>query len=408
MTPKSKVDPRLLGLGLLTGAVVGVWAGRRAQEWTASQSTGDGMIDWDRARSVAVAMNRDAALTYGERSRLDREYYDLVQRTIPLVSAHSGVRLPRPLDEVYAFDRVDWIHANIEAFKRMFAPLEELDIFNNPKAPKAANVLWSGLNRTVVSAELGLLLGYLARRVLGQYDLALLGREPIETSGKLYFVQPNIRNTERMLGIPSDQFRLWLALHETTHAFEFEAYPWVREHMNSMIQEYFTFLTADIEYLKRGLSGLKAFWERARNNANGDGSAWIELVMTPEQRRLFGRMQATMAVVEGYSNYIMNAVGRDLMPDYTQIARRFEQRQRQKSSAEQFFIKLTGLDMKMEQYRLGESFINEVVRSRGDRFAHRVWEGPEMLPTMAELRRPVDWIARVEPSRVLDAGAASG
>jgi coenzyme F420 biosynthesis associated uncharacterized protein len=407
MAPKSKVDPRLMGIGLLTGAVVGVWAGRRAQEWTASQSTGDGLIDWDRARSVAIAMNRDATLTIGERIRLDREYYDLVQRTIPLVSAHSGVTLPRPLDEIYAFDRIDWIHANIEAFKRMFEPLEHLDIFGNPNAPRAANVLWSGLNRTVVSAELGLLLGYLARRVLGQYDLALLGREPIETSGKLYFVQPNIRNTERVLGIPSDQFRLWLALHETTHAFEFEAYPWVRDHMNAMIQEYFTFLTEDIEYLKRGISGVKAFWERARNNDNADGAAWIELVMTPDQRRLFSRMQATMAVVEGYSNYIMNAVGRDLMPDYTQIARRFEQRQRQKSPAEQFFIKLTGLDMKMEQYRLGESFINEVVRLRGDQFAHRVWEGPDMLPSMEELRRPTDWIARIETGNQLEPRAVS-
>jgi coenzyme F420 biosynthesis associated uncharacterized protein len=251
------------------------------------------------------------------------------------------------------------------------------------------------------------LLGYLARRVLGQYDLALLGREPIETTGKLYFVQPNIRNTERMLGIPSDQFRLWLALHETTHAFEFEAYPWVREHMNSMIQEYFTFLTEDIEYLKRGVSGLKAFWERSRDRNNADGAGWIELVMTPDQRQLFSRMQATMAVVEGYSNYIMNAVGRDLMPDYHHIARRFEQRQRQKSSAEQFFIKLTGLDMKMEQYRLGEAFINEIVRQRGDRFAHRVWEGPEMLPTMTELRNPSEWIARIEGSNTLESGAAT-
>jgi coenzyme F420 biosynthesis associated uncharacterized protein len=174
--------------------------------------------------------------------------------------------------------------------------------------------------------------------------------------------------------------------------------------MNAMIQEYFTFLTADIEYLKRGISGLKAFWERARNSNNADGAAWIELIMTPDQRRLFSRMQATMAVIEGYSNYIMNAVGRDLMPDYTQIARRFEQRQRQKSPAEQFFIKLTGLDMKMEQYRLGESFINEVVRLRGDAFAHRVWEGPEMLPTMEELRQPVDWIARIERGNQLETG----
>jgi coenzyme F420 biosynthesis associated uncharacterized protein len=251
---------------------------------------------------------------------------------------------------------------------------------------------------------LGILLGYLARRVLGQYDLALLGREPIESTGKLYFVQPNIRNVERMLGVDPAQFRLWLALHETTHAFEFEAYPWVRVHMNAMIEEYFTFLTEDVEYLKRGLSGLRIFWERARNSAER-GSSWIELVMTPEQRRLFSRMQAMMAVIEGYSNYIMNAVGRDLMPDYSDIHRRFERRQREKSPAEQLFIKLTGLDLKLEQYRMGEAFITEVTRLRGHEFAKRVWDGPQNLPTLGELRRVDQWIARIEAPSVSEVTA---
>lgn len=399
MSSRTRIDPRLVAAGLMTGAVVGVWAGRKGKELLDRPAT-DGLIDWERARTVAISMNREATLTASERARLDDEYFELVQRTIPLVAAHTGTQLPMPLEQIYAFDRVDWINANIQAFRHMFEPIEKLDLFSRPDAPRAVNVLWSGLNQTVVSAELGILLGYLARRVLGQYDLALLGREPMETSGKLYFVQPNIRNTERTLGVPPEQFRLWLALHETTHAFEFEAFPWVRQHMNSMIEEYFTFLTQDIEYLKRGLRGVKALWDRARtSDMRGDSSSWIELVMTPEQRRLFSNMQATMAVIEGYSNYIMNAVGRDLMPDFSLIANRFERRQRQRSNAEQLFIRLTGLDMKMEQYRLGEAFINEVVRQRGHEMAKRVWEGPNMLPTLAELRQPDVWIARIDTGR---------
>ena len=393
---RKAVDPRLVAVGLLSGAAVGVWAGKRALDWSREHPAKPGMIDWDRARTVAITMNQDAALTAGERERLDAEYNELTQRTIPLVSAHSGMTLPNPLNQVFAFDRVDWINANIDAFKRMFEPIEKLDLFGaNPNAPRVVNVLWSGLNQTVVSAELGILLGYLARRVLGQYDLALLGREPLETSGKLYFVQPNIRNTERTLGVPADQFRLWLALHETTHAFEFEANPWLRQHMNDMIEEYFTFITQDLEHLKRGFQGLKIFVQRARAG-NLRANSWIELVMTPEQRDLFSRMQATMAVIEGYSNYIMNAVGRDLLPNFGMINQRFEHRQKEKSQAERMFIKLTGLDLKMEQYRLGEAFITAVVDLRGHGFARRVWDGPRNLPSMAELRKPEQWIARIE------------
>src|SRR5690349_22029364 len=120
--------------------------------------------------------------------------------------------------------------------------------------------------------------------------------------------------------------------------------------------------------------------------------------MTPDQRRLYSRMQATMAVIEGYSNYIMNAVGRDLMPDYSLIHRRFEQRQQQRSNAEQLFIRLTGLDMKLEQYRLGEAFINDIVARRGHGVVRTLWEGPERLPTLGELREPETWLARIESS----------
>jgi len=394
MTSRTRLDPRIVAVGLLTGAAVGVWAGRRAQGYLAQPSSVSGTIDWDRARSIAISMNREAALTEPERRRLDAEYAELVQRTIPLISEFTGTTLPFPLDKVYTFDRVDWIEANITSFQRMFEPIEKLDLFGGSNGQRSTGVL-SGVNQKIVSAELGILLGYLARRVLGQYDLALLGREPIAESGKLYFVQPNIRNIEATLHLPSDQFRLWLALHETTHAFEFEGHPWVRDHMNSMIDEYFGFLTQDVEFLKRGMSSLRAIWERSRNPEDRATGSWIELVMTPEQRQLFARMQATMAVIEGYSNYIMNAVGRRLMRDYALIAQRFEHRQIMRSPSEQLFARLTGLETKLEQYRLGEQFINDVVDLAGRETVERIWEGPEMLPTLAELRAPREWLNRI-------------
>lgn len=388
---------RFMALGLLTGAVVGGYGAIKMRH-VAERPTKEGLIDWDRVRKVATTMNQEAALTARQRETLDSEYRHLVERTIPLVAAYTGDTLPYPMEQVYAFDRVDWINANIESFRIMFEPIERLNLTDNDKVPQALSAIWSGLNQTVLSAEMGFLLGYLARRVLGQYDLALLGREPLETSGKLYFVQPNIRNLERNLRLPSDQFRLWLALHETTHAFEFEAHPWLRDYMNGMLEEYFTFLSNDVEYLKRGAEAVRMFWDRARDNS-GDTSSWIEMVMTSDQRKLFNKMQAMMSVVEGYSNHVMNAVGRDLMPDFTTISDRFEQRQKQRTTAEQLFARLTGLDLKLEQYRMGEQFINAIVADRGHEYARRVWEGPETLPTLDELRNHALWVARIDQMR---------
>lgn len=394
MTHLSSGSRKRLAAGLVAGALVGSWTAWQARKVQIDMTESDSMIDWRRVRSIATSMNRGATMSRAAREQLDLSYRSLVETTIPLVSEYTGDTLPLEREHVYAFDRIDWIEANISAFQRLFAPVERLRDGDGMLSGRAA-VVWNGINQRVLSAEIGFLLGYLARRVLGQYDLALLGREPIEESGKLYFVQPNIAGVERALNVPSDQFRLWLALHETTHAFEFEAHPWVRDYMNEMLEEYFNMLTDDVEYMKRGAEAIKMFWERARRSRNQIGS-WIELVMSQEQRDLFARMQALMAVIEGYSNHVMNAVGKDLMSDYETIRRRFERRQMQRSPAEQVFARLTGLDLKLEQYRLGEAFIDCVVDLRGHEFARRVWNNADSLPTLEELNDPERWVARID------------
>lgn len=376
--------------GVVGGVAAGVWASRKMREF-ASRPRPEGMIDWQRARDVATGMNRGNTLTAVERERLDAYYGDLVAKCIPIVSDYTGTSLPTNDQRTFAFDRVDWIDANLQGFRRMFEPVEQLDSPGSHRG--AVGKFAAGVNQSILSYEIGLLLGYLARRVLGQYDLALLGREPIESSGKLYYVEPNIKGIENKLQLPREQFRMWLALHETTHAFEFEAHPWVRVHFNDLLDKYMRFMKQDAEYLAQGMQGLKLLANRVRSDGNDRGS-WIEALMNDEQRALFGQMQAMMCVIEGYSNHVMNAVGRDLLSSYDEISRKFEERQQQRTQSEKLFSRLTGLDVKMEQYRAGERFIDEIVRAEGHARASQVWTGPEYLPTMTEIRSPELWLVR--------------
>jgi coenzyme F420 biosynthesis associated uncharacterized protein len=140
---------------------------------------------------------------------------------------------------------------------------------------------------------------------------------------------------------------------------------------------------------------LKLYLDRMRSGS-GESGSWLESLMNAEQRALFTEMQATMCIVEGYSNHVMNAVGRTLLPNYALISRRFAQRQEQRTQADRLLAKLTGLDVKLEQYRLGEQFIDRIVAERGHDFARRVWDGADYLPTMAEIRQPELWLARID------------
>ena len=170
-------------------------------------------------------------------------------------------------------------------------------------------------------------------------------------------------------------------------------------HFNGLLDRYMTFLKQDTEFLRQGVQGLKVFARRIADrdtNAEESSGSWLEALMDDEQRALFAEMQALMSVIEGYSNHVMNAVGKDLLSNYELISRKFEERQRQRSQADQLFARLTGLDVKMEQYRQGEEFINAVVAERGHAFAHKVWDKPEHLPTMRELKQPSLWIQRID------------
>jgi coenzyme F420 biosynthesis associated uncharacterized protein len=402
--PQSKlrrfpVDRKLLAASVIVGATAGAMVGQRLKSPAATveavPAAPQPMIDWNRVRSIAISMNKGLALTAGERDRLTTYYRDLEAKCLPVVAEYTGIPLPETPDRTYAVDRIDWIEANISSFKRMMEPLEVLN-GSGPGKSTAAQLLGSA-NRAVISGEVGLLLAYLARHVLGQYDLALLGRETIET-GKLYYVEPNIRAVEQALRLPKQDFRMWLALHETTHAFEFEGVPWLRGYFNGLIEQYFAFLKQDAEQLRQGFKAMRAMIGRAREQ-RGPEVSWLEAMMTPDQRALFNQMQAAMCMVEGYSNHVMNAVGRELLPKFDAISKTFERRRRDRSRIEQLFVRLTGLDLKYEQYQLGEKFIDGIAATHGHDAARKIWDNPASLPTMDEIRAPELWIARVLEAR---------
>lgn len=354
-------------------------------------------VDWSLATRMAVRSSGDApALHPTARLRLQEEYVRLLADIEGPIAEYTGNQLSLANTRVEVMDRPDWIRANMANFRDMLAPVEEFyrESENTSRdLPYASAAVQRGA-RTILSVQVGVLVGYLARRVLGQYDMSLLGREPIE-AGKLYFVEPNIRRVEHSLGVPREEFRRWIALHEATHAHEFEVHPWVRDYMNTTLRSYLRLLLDDMGRKSGGDSIVVALANRLVGNVRR-GHNLLYALMTPPQRELVSRLQALMALAEGYSNHVMNAVGRTMLPSFEFIHDQVEHRARQRSQAEILFLRLTGLSMKMEQYRLGEQFVSHVVRERGMAFVNQAWESPENLPSEAEIRQPARWIARLE------------
>ncbi len=390
-------DERLWQVGFLVGSVLGAAvtvAGRRIER----SARAAGLVDWRRVEDIAIARLRSApgSLTADELRATEGDYAAAMARVVPALSEHLGTDLPGVVERVSVVDRATWVRANTSAFAGLIGRLEGQLL--DQVLPEGSGVTKASMtlaNRWVTTRQLGLLLGFMGQRVLGQYDLALLSAET--TPGRLLFVEENIRNTARVMDVPLGPFRTWIALHETTHAFEFEAHPWLRPYLADRLERQLALFSDDAASM--GREAVRALGASLRGEGRRDDQHWLERLMSDEQRRLFRETQATMSLLEGFGDHVMDAVGKDLVPGVERISARFHGRREQRTPFERAMLRITGMDLKMEQYRKGEAFVAGIERLGGAAALRRLWDGPETLPTPEEITRPDAWIRRMGLNR---------
>jgi coenzyme F420 biosynthesis associated uncharacterized protein len=381
---------RLWQAGFLVGSAIGAAAtvaGRRAE-----RAARRGLVDWPEVERVAIASLRRApgSLAPAELREAEGQYAAAMAKIVPALRDALGHDLPGVVDRARVVDRAGWVSANVATFAELIGKIEgELLDQVVPQGGGLGSSLMALANRFVTTRQLGFLLGFMGARVLGQYDQALISVEARD--GRLLFVEENIRGTAAALGVPLDDFRTWIALHETTHAFEFEAHPWLRPWLAERLERQLTLFSRGASSL--GRDALRGLGRALRNPAGGEH--WIERLMGTEQLQLFRQTQAVMSLLEGFSDYVMDEVGRDLVPDVERISARFHDRRERRSAFERAILRLTGMDLKMEQYRKGERFVRAIADERGRSALDRLWDGPDSLPRPGEIDRPGLWIDRV-------------
>jgi coenzyme F420 biosynthesis associated uncharacterized protein len=226
-----------------------------------------------------------------------------------------------------------------------------------------------------------------ARKVLGQYDVFL----PPDDEGLLYFVGPNVIEVERRFGLPPRDFRLWIAIHEVTHRVQFGAASWLRGYLSSQVDDYLASVQLDPHEL---MTQLRRAAEEVRKGADWHGAGGIFLLLTPEQREIFARMQALMSLLEGHASFVMNEVARGHVDDVDRMRRALSARRRS-GGVERTFQRAIGFDQKIKQYDAGERFVRSVVDAEGMAVLNLVWRSAADLPTSEEIGAPEQWLARV-------------
>ena len=346
-----------------------------------------GLVDWPLAERIALAISGDGPAWPGSEGELRSES----ERAGRLVARYTGLKVRADLPQAELIGRDEWARLNIDSFRAMSGGVEAVlaQRMQEKDGEGGGGGIGARITSAATGAEVGLLVGYLSQRVIGQYDIALLGptRAP-----RLLFVGPNLSAARERLDVDRDLFLRWIALHETTHAVQFAGVPWLRGHLGAIAAELFEQAAVEV---KPGelLSKLTRMNPREllRSASNGELAT---LLWTDDQKALVDRLMAAMTVVEGYAEHVMDAVGHELDPGYAEMRRRLDRDRERRGALDKVVSKLLGLDMKMAQYVRGKRFCDAVAERAGIRALNTVWSGPEALPTDAEIEDPDAWIER--------------
>ncbi len=300
------------------------------------------------------------------------------------VVAYTGLCPAAPLPVPEAVQRPDWIAANVSSMGAMLDPVGE---------KLAGGGLLGGATRSaagvLLSVEAGALTGYLSQRVLGQYEFALV--DP-DAKARLLFVEPNIALAARRLNADPEQLLKWIAFHEVTHAVQFAGVPWLRPYLAGLLNELLASL--DVKVDPRALLKLPSF-DDVKGLVDGlrkDGL--VGALGSGPRRDLLDRVQGVMGVVEGHAEHVMDVVGAAALPSLDELRSALDRRRQERSPLLAILERLIGLEAKLRQYEDGKRFCDTVADSAGAAGLHRVFDGPEQLPTVAELQEPDAWMRR--------------
>lgn len=343
------------------------------------------MVDWALARQIARFASGTAPM-----GKAGGELATIVPEVEGPVAAYTGLEPGGALPCAETLDREGWAEVNLGTLAALLDPVAGRLEDRTATAGPLAGPLRAAAGATL-AAEAGLVVGYMSQRVLGQYELSLL--QP-EVPARLLFVGPNLERAVGELGVEREPFLRWVALHELTHAFQFAGVPWLREHMGSLLRDYLK--TVEVRIDRGAAGGLPMMPDVRRIVESFREGGLAALVQTREQRLIMRKVQAAMAVIEGYSEHVMDTVGAELLPDLPSLRTAMERRRRSRSAPERILQRLLGFDLKLRQYELGKGFSDAVAERGGIQLLNRVWEAPAALPKLSELEHPERWVERVE------------
>lgn len=363
---------------------------------------------WDGARQLAVGIATDGA-SENNIDPMDRMSIEQLARVADLhVAEITGLSTSvsgRPVIG-QAVNRTRWAMDTLEAYKPLVEKLAASlntppeDVAPDPDDPMAS--MFAGmmqmLQPMVLSMTAGSMVGHLARRTLGQYDLPIPRHVAGGGADELLMVLPNIDAFADEWSIARDDVRLWVAVHEIAHHAVLGV-PHVRAALDDLLSRYVSAFRSDPAALEDQLGELDlANPESLQGLQDVLGSPEVILgaITSPEQAAIRPELEALVAVIEGVVDHVLDEVGGKLIGSYPMLTEALRRRRVEAADHDRFVERLFGLELGQDTYARGSAFVDGVLERAGDDALRKLWADPGNLPTPAEVDAPGLWLARLD------------
>jgi coenzyme F420 biosynthesis associated uncharacterized protein len=349
----------------------------------AESATPTAPVDWSVAVSTGQALARGGPVVDPVEARaVVAELRAVTTTAEEHVRRLTGLGAGLPLLPGEVVDRPGWVRAAVDG----------LTALTDGALPVGYTGPLAGVFAGTAGMQAGMVLAFLSSRVLGQYDPF----GSADGSGRLLLVAPNIVAAQQALGVSGTDFRIWVCLHECTHRLQFTAVPWLRQYFADEVGRLLsTFDESALDALGRLPDVVRGARQRLREGGGCGPMGLIELVQSPEQRRVLDRLLALSTLLEGHADHVMDAVGPEVVPSVAVIRQRFTARRKGGGLLDRLLRTLLGVEAKVRQYAQGAAFTGHLVDAVGMDGFNAIWTSPDTLPTRAEITDPDHWLRRI-------------
>lgn len=377
MKPTNHMSPWTVAVGVIATAALMRIGIKVAADRERNRPTS--MVDWPAAMQLAQRMLPAAHQPH------PHNYQVLADMAGDDVARLTELTVPEGALRVRVVDQQTWLKANIRSFARLMAPLEPMWLAQHDQSDWG--LASRRMNGRMAGIQSGAMLSWMATRVLGQYDTALLHDD--DAPNELLLVEPNIARIASEQRVNVADLRQWIVIHEVSHVFQFEGIDWLRPHLRVLMDRFMQTLATQLESPHDGVLSMVR-----RVTTQPAAQSWVEWALDDQQRAIFFEMQVLMSLIEGHSNYVMNRIGSQKISTFSQLHQRMESRQHERPTLDSLIMRVTGMQMKMAQYRDGEAFVTALAHHGGDDLVRHLWTTSAHVPTAHELAHPDVWIRR--------------